>query len=89
MTTQEIADRYYELAQQGQIQQIQDELYAPDAVSIESENDSQLPVKVEGLDAMRQKEQQYYQNIVGEMHGGSIGIPIVSPAILPVSSVWM
>lgn len=39
MTTQEIADRYYELAQQGQIQQIKDELYAPDTVSIESEND--------------------------------------------------
>lgn len=28
---------------------------------------------------MRQKEQQYYQNIVGAMLGGSIGTPVVSP----------
>jgi hypothetical protein len=80
MTTQEIANRYYELAQRGAIQTIQDELYAPYAVSIEPENDSQLPLKVDGLEALREKEQRYYQNMVEEMHGGSIDTPIVSPA---------
>ncbi|MBC8084213.1 MAG: nuclear transport factor 2 family protein [Hymenobacter sp.] len=77
MTTQEVADRYYELAQRGQIGQIQDELYSPDAVSIEPENHSNLPRKVEGLEAMKQKEQQFYQ-LYDEMHGGECGEPLVS-----------
>ncbi|MBO0930894.1 SnoaL-like domain-containing protein [Fibrella aquatilis] len=77
MTTQEVANRYYELAQRGQIEQIQDELYASTAVSIESENESDLPIRVVGLPAMRQKEQQYYQQ-VAEMHGGQSGVPIVA-----------
>ncbi|MBC8152285.1 MAG: nuclear transport factor 2 family protein [Bacteroidetes bacterium] len=77
MTTQEVADRYYDLAQKGQLGQIQDELYSPDAVSVEPENYSQLPLRVEGLAAMRQKEQQFYQ-LFDEMHGGSCGEPVVS-----------
>lgn len=77
MTTQEVADRYYDLAQKGQLGQIQDELYSPDAVSVEPENYSQLPLPVEGLAAMRQKEQQFYQ-LFDEMHGGSCGEPVVS-----------
>ncbi len=77
MTIQEVANRYYELAQRGQIEQIQDELYAPDAVSIEPQNDSQLPIRVQGLDAMREKEQQFYQ-LVDTMHGGFCGEPAVS-----------
>lgn len=35
MTTQEVANRYYELAQQGQNEKIIDELYSPNIVSIE------------------------------------------------------
>ncbi len=77
MTTQEVANRYYQLAQQGQLEKIQDELYAPDAVSIEPENDSQLPLKVVGLPAMRQKEQQFYQ-LIEQMHGGFCNEPVVS-----------
>lgn len=77
LTTQEVADRYYELARMGQIKQIQDELYAPDAVSIEPENRSDLPRRVEGLDAMEQKEQQFYR-LYDEMHGGECGKPVVS-----------
>lgn len=77
MTTQEVADRYYDLAQKNQLGQIQDELYSPDAVSVEPENYSQLPLRVEGLGAMRQKEQQFYQ-LFEAMHGGSCGKPVVS-----------
>jgi hypothetical protein len=80
MTTQEVADRYHELARRGEIRTIQDELYAPDAVSIEPENDSRMPLRVKGLEALRQKEQQYYQDMVEEMHGGASEEPIVSPA---------
>lgn len=77
MTTQEVANRYYELAQKGQLEQIQDELYSPDAVSIEPENYSKLPLRVEGIEAMRQKEQKFYQSFE-EMHGGTCGEPLVS-----------
>lgn len=77
MTIQAIANRYYELAQTGQIKQIQDELYAPDAVSVEPQNASQLPIQVQGLDAMREKEHNFYQ-LVETMHGGYCGEPIVS-----------
>lgn len=78
MTTQEVANRYYELAQRGAIQAIQDELYSPDAVSMEPENDSQLPLRVVGLGAMREKEQQFYQQRVEQMHGGFCQLPVVS-----------
>lgn len=77
MNTQEVASRYYELAKTGQIEKIQDELYSPDAVSIEPENESQLPIRVEGLAAMREKEQQFNQ-LVEEMHGGYCSEPIVT-----------
>lgn len=79
MTTQEVANRYYELVQQGnRPETIHDELYAPDAVSIEPENNSALPLRVQGLDAMRQKEYGFFQRMVEEMHGGSCGEPVVS-----------
>ena len=46
MTTQEVANRYYELIQMHQYAQIQDELYAIDAISIEPENDTNLPLGI-------------------------------------------
>lgn len=78
MTTQEVASRYHDLAQRGEIGKIQDELYSPNAVSIEPENNSQLPLRVAGLEAMREKEQQFYTQMVAEMHGGFCGEPVVS-----------
>ncbi|MFD2573022.1 SnoaL-like domain-containing protein [Spirosoma soli] len=78
MTTQQVADRYYEMAQQGELEKIQDELYALDAVSVEPANASQLPLWVKGLDAMRQKEYRFYQQMVEEMHGGFCNPPVVS-----------
>jgi hypothetical protein len=77
MTTQDVAKRYYELIQQHQYQQIQDELYAADAVSIEPENDSNLPLVVEGITALRQKEGLFFSQ-VEQMFGGKMSEPIVS-----------
>jgi len=78
MTTQEVAKRYVELAKIGELHTIQQELYSSDAISIEPENNSQLPLRVEGLSAMQEKEQYFYQNIVEEMHGGFCSEPVVS-----------
>jgi ketosteroid isomerase-like protein len=77
MTTQAIADRYYELIQQHQYARIQDELYAPDAVSIEPENASGLPISVTGIDALRKKEAMFFDQ-VETMHGGYMSAPVVS-----------
>ncbi len=77
MTTQEVAKRYYELIQQHQYKQIQDELYASDAVSIEPENDTDLPLVTEGIEALQQKEKLFFSQ-VDQMYGGKMSEPVVS-----------
>lgn len=77
MTTQEVADRYYELIQKGQSETILNELYSPEIISLEPENDSNVPRCVEGITACKQKEQQFFEQIE-EMHGGFCGVPIAS-----------
>ncbi len=77
MTTQQVAEKYYELIQQHQYEQIQNELYSPNVVSIEPENDTHLPLVVEGIAALRQKEGTFYAH-VEEMHGGYMSEPVVS-----------
>lgn len=76
MTTQDVANRFYELAQTGQWDQIQNELFAENARSIEPEHSPGLS-SVEGMDAIRQKGQQFAQ-MVEEMHGGYTGQPQVA-----------
>lgn len=77
MSTQEVAARYYELIQKHNYHQIQDELYAPDALSIEPENDSDLPLTVKGIDALRKKEGLFFAQ-VEEMFGSYMSEPVVS-----------
>ena len=77
MTTEQVAQRYYKLIQQHQYEQIQDELYAPDAISIEPKNDSNLPLVVEGIEALRQKEGLFFSQ-VDEMHGSYVSDVVVS-----------
>ncbi len=77
MTTQEVANRYYELIQMHQYEQIQNELYAPDAVSIEPENDTNLPLVVTGIEALRQKEGLFFSQVEA-MHGSYMSEIVVS-----------
>jgi hypothetical protein len=76
-TTEEVAARYYELAQRGQIDVIKRELYAEGIVSIEPENNSQLPLVTEGMEAYEKKEQQFYQ-MYNEINGGFCLKPLVT-----------
>lgn len=76
MTTQEVANRFHELAQTGQWNVIQDELFADEAVSIEPENSPGLK-SVKGMDAIREKGKQFEEG-VEEMHGGYSNEPIVA-----------
>jgi hypothetical protein len=76
MTTQEVANRFNELAQSGQWQQIQDELFSDDAESIEPEH-SQGMKSAKGREAISQKGKQFGE-MVEEMHGGFTGEPQVA-----------
>src|SRR5262245_52914217 len=76
MTTQQVATRFSELAQEGKWLEIQDELFAQNAVSIEPPHAMALE-SVEGKDAIRQKGEKFEQ-MVEEMHGGYTSQPVVA-----------
>ncbi len=76
-TTQEVADRFSELAEQYQFDQIQNELFADNAVSIEPPHAAQAGLRnAEGLDEIRKKGEEWNQ-MVEEMHSG-----YTSPAVV-------
>ena len=76
MTTQDVADRFHELAQAGQWDVIQNELYADNAVSIEPPNSPGMKT-VEGMPAIREKGKQFGE-MMEEMHGGYSNEPQVA-----------
>lgn len=76
MTTQEVANRFNELAQTGQFDKIQDELYAEDAESIEPAHSQGLQ-SVKGLAAIKEKGKRFNE-MVEEMHGGYSKDPVVA-----------
>ena len=75
MTTQEIANRYNELAQTSQWDQIQNELFADNAVSIEPPHSQGLQT-AEGITAIKEKGKQFAA-MVEEVHGGYATAPVV------------
>jgi hypothetical protein len=75
-TTQEVANRFHELAQSGQWNLILDELYADNAASIEPPHSQGLQ-SADGLDAIRQKGKQFGE-AVEEMFGGYSNPPQVA-----------
>jgi hypothetical protein len=76
MTTQEVANRFNELAQQGNWDRIQEELYADDAESIEPPHAQGLQ-SAKGREALKQKAEQF-GSTVEEMHGGYSSEPLVA-----------
>lgn len=83
MTTQDVADRLYELLEEGKWEQAQDELFSQNTKSIEPPNSPGL-VSVEGLDNIKKKGQQFNE-MVEEMHGGYTGKPIVAGNYIAVA----
>lgn len=78
MTTKEVANRFYELSQQGKFDQIQDELYSASAVSVEPDHATQQGLaSVKGIDQIKAKGKQFNEK-VQEMHGGYSGEPQVA-----------
>ena len=69
MTTQQVADRYYELAKQNKWAEIWDELYAPDAINREPEHAAAqgIPTLTKGMDAIRAKSKARME-MIEELH---------------------
>lgn len=76
MTTQEIANRLVELCRKGDYATCYQELFSPNAKSIEPTDNFGPPV-TEGMDNILKKGERF-QSMVEEMHGGTIGDPIVA-----------
>ncbi|HJS54325.1 MAG TPA: SnoaL-like domain-containing protein [Chitinophagaceae bacterium] len=75
MTTQEVANRFNELAQANQWDQIQSELFAENASSLEPQDSPGLQ-SVMGLSAIKEKGKKFAE-MVEEMHGGYTSAPVV------------
>jgi hypothetical protein len=75
MTTQEVANRFYELAQQGQFEQILGELFSKDAKSVEPAH-APWPT-VQGMDQILEKGKAWH-DMMEEMHGGYTTAPVVA-----------
>jgi len=74
-TTQEVANRMNELFKAFKWTEVQEELFAENAVSIEPPHAQGLQT-VEGLAAIKKKAEDF-NNMVEEFHGGWVGDPIV------------
>jgi hypothetical protein len=75
MTTQDVANRFNELAETNRWKEILNELYAPDAVSVEPAG-AQGMQNAEGLPAIRKKGEMW-EAMVQEVHGGWCSKPVV------------
>jgi hypothetical protein len=74
-TTQEVANRMNELFKAFKWTEVQEELFAENAVSIEPPHAQGLQT-VEGLAAIKKKAEDF-NNMVEEFHGGWVGDPVV------------
>src|SRR5258706_15639864 len=77
MTTQEVADKFNQLAESNQWDKIQDELYADDAESIEPPKAEMSGLQnVKGREALKEKAAKF-NSMIEEMHGGYCSKPVV------------
>jgi len=74
-TTQDVANRMNELFKEFKWNQVQEELFAENAVSIEPPHSQGLQT-AEGLAAIKKKGEDF-NNMVEEFHGGWVGDPVV------------
>lgn len=77
MTTQEVANRFHELAQTFQWEQIQKELYSDEPVSIEAQNPMGGPLQVQGREALQSKMDNMRQSME-EFFSGYSKEPLVA-----------
>jgi len=75
MTTKEVADKLVELCSQGKFRDVVERYYADDIVSIEPVGGEGMPARMEGLEAIKGKNQWWEEN--HEAHGLKVDGPFV------------
>jgi len=76
MTTQDVANRMYELFKENKWAEVQQEFFSDDAESIEPPGSPGMQ-SVKGKDAIKKKGDDF-NNMIEEVHGGYTGEPIVA-----------
>ena len=78
MTTQQVADRYYELAKQNKWVEIWQELYSPDCVNREPEHAAAqgVPTVTKGMEAIAAKSKAR-REMIEEIHSQFCSQPVV------------
>ncbi len=76
MTTQEVAARFYELAKEEKLFEIQDEFFADNVKSIDPENSPYFPY-AEGKTAVRKKGEDFVKRIEA-VHKATTTAPLVA-----------
>ena len=86
MTTQQVADRYYELAQQQKWAEIQDELYGQDIVNKEPEHAAAMgiPTLTAGLEAVKAKGEAR-RKLIENIHSQECSKPVTGGKFFSVS----
>lgn len=69
MDTKEVGEKLIALCKQGKNLDALDQLYSPDIVSVEAMGSAEMPAEMRGIDAIRGKNQWWYDN--NEVHSGS------------------
>ena len=86
MTTQQVANRYYELAKQNKWTEIVDELYSQDIVNREPAHAIAMgiPTLTTGLDAVKAKSAAR-REMIEQLHGQYCSEPLVGAAFFSTS----
>jgi limonene-1,2-epoxide hydrolase len=86
MTTQQVANRYYELAKQNKWAEIWEELYAPEAVNREPEHAAGrgIPTITTGMDAIKAKSHAR-REMIQEIHAQYCSQPVVGGTFFSAS----
>lgn len=77
MTTKEIANRLVELCKQGNFAEVQKELFAKDAVSIEPHATPDFPQETKGLDAILKKGEKW-SSMVEKQNSLTVSDPLIA-----------
>lgn len=77
MTTQELAKRLVALCRTGDFEKAQNELFSPDAVSIEQHATADFAKETHGIPAIQEKAKKW-NTMVAEMHGITVSDPMLA-----------
>lgn len=83
MSTESVARRLVQLCREGKFDGAQDELYAPDARSIEMEGMTGEMGSVQGLDAIREKGRKFSESYT-EVHSVEVSDPLIADPFFSV-----